>query len=1157
MPADAKSVIVDPPGIGEVKLVAAREGKSYWCPTCARRKAASYRRAITRKRAGAEGAPEDSAPNRRRRKAGSTTQTRPDTERVLGGLKDFQRRTVNHVFERLYDEDDPALRFLVADEVGLGKTLVARGVVARAVEHLWDKVGRIDIVYICSNADIARQNLDRLNIGGDEDAVLSSRLTLLANQVRDLETKKVHFISFTPGTSFEKHKGSGRSEERVLLYWLLRSPWALGTGVAPVNVLQAYSQPENFRPKVARFDPRRIDPIIRRAFRERLRAHEDEARADGRETLRRRFRRLCEQMPRTRSHSALPEEVRTERIAVIADLRAVLAAACVTALEPDLVILDEFQRFRYLLDPHDDASKLAHELFNYSQTHEKGKFHERCRTLLLSATPYKMFTMAGEVGDEDHYRDFLETAGFLFGDGDQPEELRVHLAQLRREMLRLNPANRQQVLDLRGRIESILRRAMVRTERLAVTSDRNGMLKTVANDGVALERSDVDAYLGLQAVARAVDHGDAIEYWKSAPYLLNFMEERYKLKRDFVASSKGGLAGVSGRKPGFLDWSDIEAYSKLDAGNARLRQLNDEMVDSKAWKLLWLPPSLPYYGLEGAFAEPSVQGLTKRLIFSAWHVAPKAIASVLSYSAEREMMCSRGGRPLNTPEARAKRARLLEFSRSPGRLRGMPVLALIYPSRSLATKLDPLALATELRQEAEAMPGRAALLGLARERCRELLRPVVEELAVLDGEDEAWYWAAPFLIDRQSDAEATERWLGQPDLVSKWSDAEVRERADDASGFADHVDRARKLVAGKVALGQPPGDLASAVAELGVAGPANCLLRALERVADQTELGDESKDAAATTAFTFRRLFNAPEVTALVRGKRKSVPYWRRVLEYSIDGCLQSALDEYAHVLVEGLGLIDKPPATRLERVSAEIRRSVGMRPSRIRVDDIDTARPGEPIIRREMRAKFAARFGVEESPDEGTEPTRSDQVRTAFNSPFWPFVLASTSVGQEGLDFHVYCHAVVHWNLPSNPVDLEQREGRVHRYKGHAVRKNLASVHGADAIRSGAKDPWTEMFDRARAGRAESDTDLVPYWIYATEGGACIERHVPTLPLSRDAARFDDLVRSLAVYRMVFGQPRQDDLVELLLAQLPEDEDQAERQALLEELRIDLSPSR
>ena len=79
------------------------------------------------------------------------------------------------------------------------------------------------------------------------------------------------------------------------------------------------------------------------------------------------------------------------------------------------------------------------------------------------------------------------------------------------------------------------------------------------------------------------------------------------------------------------------------------------------------------------------------------------------------------------------------------------------------------------------------------------------------------------------------------------------------------------------------------------------------------------------------------------------------------------------------------------------------------------------------LRTRFAMRFGDQDAED-SAEPTRADQVRSAFNSPFWPFVLATTSVGQEGLDFHSYCHAVVHWNLPSNPVDLEQREGRVHR---------------------------------------------------------------------------------------------------------------------------------
>src|SRR5687768_7390850 len=83
---------------------------------------------------------------------------------------------------------------------------------------------------------------------------------------------------------------------------------------------------------------------------------------------------------------------------------------------------------------------------------------------------------------------------------------------------------------------------------------------------------------------------------------------------------------------------------------------------------------------------------------------------------------------------------------------------------------------------------------------------------------------------------------------------------------------------------------------------------------------------------------------------------------------------------------------------------------------------------------------------------------REAFNSPFWPFVLATTSVGQEGLDFHLYCHAVAHWNLPSNPVDMEQREGRVHRFKGHAVRKNIAQQHRHSADPALGGDRWTAM---------------------------------------------------------------------------------------------------
>src|SRR5215218_7382874 len=71
---------------------------------------------------------------------------RPDISRILDSLKDFQRSTVDYTLRRLWLDDDWVKRFLVADEVGLGKTMVAKGVIAKTVDHLWETDKRIDIV---------------------------------------------------------------------------------------------------------------------------------------------------------------------------------------------------------------------------------------------------------------------------------------------------------------------------------------------------------------------------------------------------------------------------------------------------------------------------------------------------------------------------------------------------------------------------------------------------------------------------------------------------------------------------------------------------------------------------------------------------------------------------------------------------------------------------------------------------------------------------------------------------------------------------------------------------------------------------------------------------------------------------------------------------
>ena len=83
-------------------------------------------------------------------------------ERIMDGLKDFQRATVERI-DYLYRQGQR--RVLVSDEVGLGKTLIARGTVAKLAKLRREEGDSLfKVVYICSNAAIADQNLRKLRV---------------------------------------------------------------------------------------------------------------------------------------------------------------------------------------------------------------------------------------------------------------------------------------------------------------------------------------------------------------------------------------------------------------------------------------------------------------------------------------------------------------------------------------------------------------------------------------------------------------------------------------------------------------------------------------------------------------------------------------------------------------------------------------------------------------------------------------------------------------------------------------------------------------------------------------------------------------------------------------------------------------------------------
>jgi hypothetical protein len=133
-------------------------------------------------------------------------------------------------------------------------------------------------------------------------------------------------------------------------------------------------------------------------------------------------------------------------------------------------------------------------------------------------------------------------------------------------------------------------------------------------------------------------------------------------------------------------------------------------------------------------------------------------------------------------------------------------------------------------------------------------------------------------------------------------------------------------------------------------------------------------------------------------------------------------------------------------------------------------------------------------------------------------------------LDFHLYCRKICHWNLPSNPVDLEQREGRINRYLCLAIRQSIVQKYGNLDFN---EDVWEEMFKKASETEKRGFSDLVPFWCLPedSENTVSIERIVPMYPLSKDRLIYNRLVKVLTLYRLTLGQPRQEELLDSINA--------------------------
>lgn len=399
----------------------------------------------------------------------------------LDALKDFQRATVEVVYENLFMGGQQ--RMLVADEVGLGKTIVAKGIIARRIKEKLESGDNtpLKVTYICSNQVIAHENVGKLDIYPNQQSHdrFASRLTFLSLELEDDHDGMLRLNTLTPATSFNKGSNTGQQNERKILYSLLmndelisESKLALalllraGVTKAPRDWAEHLESERDGHDKKLRSDcSARFLAAIKK---EKIQYSDcylfQQLDCYGTLSI---YDALCQFLPLLSCENFEDHRDGSNHLAAV--LKDVLSEVYVEYIDADIYIPDEFQRFKELVNQESDseAADIARRIFGTKNS----------RVLLLSATPFKAFTGDSvQESEEEHYKEFKTILRFLFGESDEClDDFESHRQSLFKELLNLSPSSDEVDTTHRDAVQDVLRRVICRTERLSVSDDLNAM----------------------------------------------------------------------------------------------------------------------------------------------------------------------------------------------------------------------------------------------------------------------------------------------------------------------------------------------------------------------------------------------------------------------------------------------------------------------------------------------------------------------------------------------------------------------------------------------------------------------------------------------------------------------------------------------------------
>ncbi len=182
------------------------------------------------------------------------------------------------------------------------------------------------------------------------------------------------------------------------------------------------------------------------------------------------------------------------------------------------------------------------------------------------------------------------------------------------------------------------------------------------------------------------------------------------------------------------------------------------------------------------------------------------------------------------------------------------------------------------------------------------------------------------------------------------------------------------------------------------------------------------------------------------------------------------------------------------------------------------------------VKCHYAERFNADYTDTGRSETTPSGQIHfknchNAFNSPFWPMILCTTSANQEGYDLDRYCCRIMHYSLPKSTMAFEQRDGRIDRRLSLLARRRMVHL---DKINGLKHLEWDEVFGQEQY---QGESGMSPFWTQMGYLETCkeknvdpikLERIVPYFPMTPEFTYYRRLLEQKNKYRGKFGMPNE-----------------------------------